>query len=178
MMPMTLHERSTWDRARRAAVARYLQQLAASGEDAAARAQATPASEKTASGAATGLRILIIEDNEDYADGLQTVFTIHGHQATVAYTGTDGLAAALEEVPEVVVCDIGLPGADGFEVARKLRANPATAAAYLVAVTGYGSVADQQAALASGFDAHLVKPVDASAILALLRTRRRPGAPS
>lgn len=114
------------------------------------------------------LRILIIEDNRDYAEGLQLFLELFGHEVTVAYTGTEGVEAALRMLPQVVLCDIGLPGLDGYEVARLLRANPLTANVHLIAVTGYGSERDRQRAAESGFDAHLVKPVEAAEILKLI----------
>jgi len=117
------------------------------------------------------LQILIIEDNRDYADGLQVVFEILGHCATVTYNGIDGLEAALRELPDVIVCDIGLPGLDGYEIARTLRQNPATQFTFLVAVTGYASDADRERAYTAGFSAHLAKPAEASAILALVASK-------
>jgi len=119
------------------------------------------------------LRILIIEDNRDYADGLQIVFEILGHAAMVTYDGIAGVEAALREPPDVVVCDIGLPGMDGYEVARALRQSPAAAATFLVAVTGYASDSDRERAYQAGFDAHLAKPAEAADILALVNAARR-----
>jgi CheY-like chemotaxis protein len=114
------------------------------------------------------LRILVIEDNRDYADGLCTVFELYGHQATTRYDGILGLEAALQAPPDVIVCDIGLPGMDGYEIARALRANPRTAQVCLVAVTGYGSARDRELTGAAGFDAHLTKPAEAAEILAVV----------
>ncbi|HEU4751604.1 MAG TPA: response regulator, partial [Armatimonadota bacterium] len=93
--------------------------------------------------------MLIIEDNRDYGSGLKLVFELRGHTVSLEYDGAAGIAAALREPPEVVICDLGLPGVDGFEVARALRQHPLTARAFLVAVTGYGSDADRERALAS-----------------------------
>lgn len=117
------------------------------------------------------LRILIIEDNRDYADGLQVVFEILGHTAIVTYDGLAGVEAAMRELPDVIVCDIGLPGLDGYEIARTLRQNQATAATFLLAVSGYASHADRERAYQSGFNAHLAKPAEASGILALLASK-------
>lgn len=122
------------------------------------------------------LRILIIEDNRDYADGLQTVFEILGHHALVTYNGTEGLEAAMRELPDAIVCDIGLPGVDGYEIARTLRANPVTASLFLVAVTGYASDADRELARKSGFNVHLAKPAEASSILEVIQANRKDGA--
>lgn len=114
------------------------------------------------------LDILIIEDNQDYAEGLQAYFELFGHHAVVALTGTEGVSAAFRQAPDAVVCDIGLPWMDGFEVARTLRRNPPTATSFLVAVTGYGTDNDRALAEESGFNAHLCKPVEPAQILALI----------
>jgi DNA-binding response OmpR family regulator len=111
------------------------------------------------------LRVLIVEDNVDAADILRTLLEHHGYQVSVAYTGPAGVTAAKSERPDVVLCDIGLPGMDGYAVADALRQNPETGAARLIAVTGYGREADRQRALQSGFDLHLVKPVNAQQLL-------------
>ncbi|MCW1912135.1 response regulator [Luteolibacter sp. GHJ8] len=109
---------------------------------------------------ARALRILIVDDNRDSADSMGMLLEIGGHEVTIAHHGTDALAKAEEFQPEVVLLDIGLPGMDGFEVARQLRGNPAHRDAFLIAVTGYGSDEDQTRAKEAGFDQHLVKPAD------------------
>jgi PAS domain S-box-containing protein len=111
------------------------------------------------------LRILVIEDNRDAADSLRMLLELFGYDVTVAYTGSDGVEAAARARPEVVVCDIGLPGMDGFAVAAAIRKNPDTAGVRLIAVTGYGQEADRLRAFAAGFDAHLTKPADAEKLL-------------
>ena len=114
------------------------------------------------------LDILVIEDNQDFAEGLQTYFELCGHNAVVALTGTEGVSAAFRRAPDAVVCDIGLPWMDGFEVARTLRRNPPTANSFLVAVTGYGTDYDRALAEEAGFNAHLCKPVEPGEILGLI----------
>jgi CheY-like chemotaxis protein len=114
------------------------------------------------------LQIVIIEDNRDYADSLQAFCELHGHKVTVAYTGNEGLDAVLRRVPDVVICDLGLPAVNGFEVAKTLRQNPHTANICLIAVTGYGSDQDRRDAAECGFNAHLVKPVGPMEILKLI----------
>ena len=109
--------------------------------------------------------MLIVEDNVDAAEILRTLLEYHGYQVTVAYNGPAGVTAAKSECPDVVLCDIGLPGMDGYAVANALRQDPETWAARLIAVTGYGREADKQRALRSGFDLHLVKPVNAQQLL-------------
>lgn len=125
-----------------------------------------------APGAAQPLRVLIVEDNVDAADILRTLLEYHGYTVSVAYTGPEGVTAAKSQRPDVVLCDIGLPGMDGYAVADALRQSPETGSVRLIAVTGYGREADKQRALASGFDLHLVKPVNAQQLLGHLVTVR------
>jgi len=114
------------------------------------------------------LRVLIVEDNRDAAETLKALLEAFGHQAELASTGAMGVEAARRNPPDVVVCDIGLPGMDGFEVARTLRSDPDTANTRLIAITGYGKEADLERALAAGFDGHLVKPADPIKLRSLL----------
>jgi CheY-like chemotaxis protein len=114
------------------------------------------------------LRVLVVEDNQDSADMLQMLLGLFGHEVRVACTGPAGVQAAGEWGPDVVVCDIGLPGLDGYGVAGELRRNPATAKARLIAVTGYGQEEDRRRARQAGFDHHLTKPVNPDALLELL----------
>ena len=106
------------------------------------------------------LRILVVEDNRDSADSLRMVLELYGYEVNVAYTGPEGVKAAEEWHPNVVLCDIGLPGLDGYGVARRLRGNPATAKTRMIAVTGYGAEEDCYRSREAGFDRHMVKPVD------------------
>lgn len=112
-----------------------------------------------------GRRVLLIEDNEDNRQTLAAVLSIYGHTVIEAADGNQGLQAASTGNPDVAVIDIGLPGIDGYEVARRLRASPATRDIRLVAVTGYGQANDRERALAAGFDVHLVKPVEPARLL-------------
>lgn len=104
-------------------------------------------------------RVLIVEDNTDAREVLRTALALEGHEVHEAVDGCDGLEAALRLVPDVVLLDVGLPGLDGYEVARRIRAEPTGARMRLVALTGYGQAGDRQRALEAGFDVHLVKPV-------------------
>jgi PAS domain S-box-containing protein len=107
------------------------------------------------------LHVLVIEDNRDAAESLRLLLRLSGHEVTLAYTGTAGLEAARRVRPDVVVCDIGLPGGlDGYAVARALRAERTTADVGLLALSGYGQEEDQRHAREAGFDRHLTKPVD------------------
>jgi PAS domain S-box-containing protein len=103
-------------------------------------------------------RVLVIEDNLDAADSLRDVLAFGEHEIEVAYNGPDGIAKARKFRPEVVLCDIGLPGMDGYEVARAFRADATLKGAFLVALTGYALPEDLERAQAAGFARHLAKP--------------------
>ncbi|HEX6363764.1 MAG TPA: response regulator [Albitalea sp.] len=105
-------------------------------------------------------RVLIIEDNVDAAESLRELLELERHEVTVAYNGRQGLARALEWRPRVVLCDIGLPGIDGYEVARRLRADERLAGLCLVALSGYSLPEDLQRAREAGFNRHMAKPPD------------------
>lgn len=106
------------------------------------------------------LRILVVDDNVDVAESVAVLLGLEGHQTRTAYTGAAALALAAAFQPQVVLLDLGLPGMDGYEVARRLRAEPATAKARIIALTGYGQPADRERTRLNGFDQHLVKPVE------------------
>ena len=113
-------------------------------------------------------RLLVVEDDPDIAMALRLLLTRAGHQVAHAKDGRTGLRDAYTERPELVILDIGLPGMDGYEVARTLRADPATRGLLLVALTGYGTDADRQRALEAGFDRHITKPLSREALEAAL----------
>jgi signal transduction histidine kinase/ActR/RegA family two-component response regulator len=119
--------------------------------------------------AVEGRRILVVEDNPDAAATLRDFLELSGHEVELASSGQDGLVAARQFHPEVVLCDIGLPGMDGFEVAAELRRDPTTADAQLIAVTGYGREEDRRRSKAAGFDLHLTKPVDPAQLRQVLQ---------
>ena len=106
------------------------------------------------------LRVLVVDDCRDAADSLALLVRHWGYQAVMAYDGPSALDLALLHSPEVVFLDLGLPGMDGFEVARRLRQLPGMGQALLVAVTGYGREADVQGCWDAGIDFHFIKPVD------------------
>ncbi len=110
--------------------------------------------------AAGRLRVLLVDDNVDGAESLAALLRLAGHEVWLAHDGPGALEAAAGFRPDAAVLDIGLPGMDGYEVARRLRADPAAAPAVLVAVTGYGRDRDRERSREAGFDYHLVKPVD------------------
>jgi PAS domain S-box-containing protein len=123
------------------------------------------------------LRILVVDDNVDAAAMLAMLLETSGHVVTVAHEGQAGLALARAERPDVCLLDIGLPGMDGKELARRMRGDPDTAGAVLIAVTGYGTQSDRDATAAAGFDHHLVKPVDFDRLHGLLANPGRRAAP-
>jgi signal transduction histidine kinase/ActR/RegA family two-component response regulator len=127
-----------------------------------APAAATPPSATTG-----GPRVLVVDDNRDGAETLAAVLEVMGAQAIVAHDGGTALRLAREFDPQLIVLDIGLPGMDGYETARRLRQLPGLRP-YLVALTGYGSQQDRQRALDAGFDEHLVKPLSSEATDRLL----------
>ncbi|HMF08143.1 MAG TPA: response regulator [Thermoanaerobaculia bacterium] len=139
---------------------------------------ASPAAVPTA-GETVGapLRILIVEDNVDSARGLADLLELEGHNVQALHDGESALLAAPAFRPDIVLLDIGLPGIDGYETARRLRAMPALSSVYFVALTGYGQEEDRRKAQEAGFDLHVVKPIRAEALMRLLSTHRR-GSPA
>jgi len=113
---------------------------------------------------ARNLRILVIDDNKDLTDILCAVIESMGHQVRAAYNGTDGITEAKEIRPDVIFCDIGLPGMNGYEVAKVLKSDPVLKDTLLIALTGYAGEDDVKTANAAGFDRHLKKPVDMAAL--------------
>jgi signal transduction histidine kinase/CheY-like chemotaxis protein len=121
--------------------------------------------------AARRQRVLIVDDNEDYALSMAKILEAMGHEVRVAHDGLAGLEAAQAFRPDVALLDIGMPRLNGYELAKRLRAAPATAATLLVAVTGWGQQSDRQLARDAGFDEHLVKPVDIARLMAVITAR-------
>jgi CheY-like chemotaxis protein len=109
---------------------------------------------------AVRLRILVVEDNPESAECLRLLLNQMGHDVTAVLSGAEAVRLAAVWRPQLVLCDIGLPGMSGFEVCAALRRHPATARARLIAVTGFGEAADRRRCLEAGFDHHLSKPVD------------------
>jgi signal transduction histidine kinase len=105
-------------------------------------------------------RILVIEDNRDAAESTQRLLSLTGHEVRTAASGREGLETARSFRPQIILCDIGLPGMDGYEVARAIRQDMDLSEVYIIALTGYGRDEDQIRAYEAGFDLHLTKPVD------------------
>ncbi|HEX9241672.1 MAG TPA: ATP-binding protein [Anaeromyxobacter sp.] len=118
-------------------------------------------------------RVLVVEDNHDAAETLREMLQLWDHEVEVAHDGRGGVERARAFLPDVVLCDIGLPGMDGYAVARAIRADPALASTYLVAVTGYASPEDARRAAGAGFDLHLGKPVPIEVLEEVLATAPR-----
>ncbi len=112
-----------------------------------------------------GMRVLIIDDNIDNAETLRMFFRAHGHDAATAYSGPEGLRLARERSPHAVVCDIGLPGLSGIDVAGALRRDQTTAGALLVAITGHGGRDVAVRCREAGFRRTFLKPVDPNELL-------------
>ncbi len=121
---------------------------------------AKPAANGTAEPAARTLQVLVVDDNLDAAKILQMLVRECGHQVTMAHTGPTALKTALDDRPDVILLDIGLPLLDGYEVAKRIRQEPRLRDTVLVAITGYEREGDRQRSQQAGFDHHLVKPAD------------------
>jgi PAS domain S-box-containing protein len=119
------------------------------------------------------VRLLVVEDNVDVAEGLTMLLELLGHRVRVAHEGVAALEAARASVPDIMLIDIGLPGMNGYELAQSARQDSRLKSVVLVALTGYGREEDKQRAMAAGFDDHLVKPLTVEAfqnMLGRLRT--------
>ncbi len=116
----------------------------------------------------SGLRLMVVDDNRDAADNLAMLLRLHGHEVQVAYDGPAGLQLAADSRPELVFLDIGMPGMDGYEVARRLRQIPGLEKVALAALTGWGQQEDRRRTADAGFDHHLVKPPEPTALERLL----------
>ncbi|HUP34345.1 MAG TPA: PAS domain S-box protein [Candidatus Limnocylindria bacterium] len=125
-------------------------------------AEASRPATGAASAAARSRRVLVVEDSPDARQSLRMLLEMAGHEVETSEDGPSGLAKLEAFRPDVALIDLGLPGMDGYAMAREMRGRPETRAIRLVAVTGYGQADDRRRALAAGFDLHVTKPVDAS----------------
>ncbi len=119
--------------------------------------------------AAASRRILIVDDNSDAAEMLADALIAMGHETCVAFDGPSGLDAAVGFAPDIAFLDIGLPAMDGYELARKMRAELAFPKLRLVALTGYGQESDRQRSADAGFDSHMVKPINLTAVASTIK---------
>jgi signal transduction histidine kinase len=117
-------------------------------------------------------RVLVIDDNTDTAESLRLMLSLEGHEVEEAHDGPSGIEKARSFAPDVILCDIGLPGMNGYEVARMIRADPILASSVLVAVTGYTLPDDKRKAADAGFDHHLGKPITVEQLEPLLAPSR------
>jgi signal transduction histidine kinase len=136
-----------------------------------------PAAAAAASTEENALRILVVDDNQDSACSMTLLLELQGHQVQVAHAGQAALQLASQFNPDVILLDIGMPGMNGYEVAKHLRSQPAFSDTLLIAVTGYGRASDVKQTESAGFDHHLVKPIDYDKLQSLLQARssRRAG---
>jgi PAS domain S-box-containing protein len=134
------------------------------------RPAAAPKAEARTDAPLSGQRILVVDDNRDSADSLALLLQFLGAEVDVAHDGAAALAALENRRPAVVLMDIGMPGMDGYQAARQIRRQPRFDDVMLIALTGWGQEEDRRRARDSGFDHHLIKPVDIDALQALLAT--------
>jgi CheY-like chemotaxis protein len=114
-------------------------------------------------------KVLIADDNRDAADSLALLLELNGHEVLVAHNGKEALTIARQALPRAVILDIGMPDISGYEVARRIRAEPWEHGVLLIALTGWGQEHDKARANAAGFDHHLTKPVDPDHVEKLLQ---------
>lgn len=136
-------------------------------------ADASPAPHTISHGARRARRVLIADDNRDAAESLAMLLEIEGHKVTIASNGDEALEHIATHQPDIALLDIGMPKPDGYEVARRVRADPKHGEIVLVAVTGWGQEGDKIRARDAGFDLHFTKPVEPERILELLRDEKR-----
>jgi CheY-like chemotaxis protein len=120
-------------------------------------------------------QVLVVDDNRDAAESLAMLLRLLGMEVRVAYSGAEALEILAHYDPEVVLLDIGMPGMDGHEVARRIRGSPRCRHTTLIALTGWGQDEDRQRSRTAGFDHHLVKPADVRTLHALLSAATRGG---
>ena len=122
----------------------------------------------------TARRILIVDDNRDSVDSLAKLLRLTGHEVETALDGPTGINTARRYQPEIIFLDIGLPEMDGYEIAKRLREDASLTKVTLIAMTGWGQEEDKRRAMEAGFDQHLTKPVEISAIEDVLSGMQTP----
>jgi len=136
---------------------------------------ASPSSRAKSIAPAAACSVLIVEDNVDAGETLRALLELRGHEVAVALSGAEALERLRQRPADIVLCDLGLPGMSGYDVARAVRADAALREIRLVALTGYGQPEDRRRSAEAGFDAHLVKPVDLAALDSVLSRTREAG---
>jgi CheY-like chemotaxis protein len=129
----------------------------------------TPERVRNLKRAESGRRVLIVDDNTDAAQSLRDALALGGHEVHVAYDPHDGIAKARSKPPEIILCDIGLPGMDGLELARVFRSDEILKGVFLVAISGYTTARDVERAVAAGFDTHLAKPATIEQVMRIVQ---------
>ena len=124
----------------------------------------------------SGYRLMVVDDNQDAADSLAMLLRLQGHEVRVAYSGMAALEMTKTYTPDVVFLDIGMPGMDGYETARRIREQPGLAKVVLAALTGWGQKEDRRRTAEAGFNHHLVKPPEPKAVESVLAELKRPDA--
>ena len=127
-----------------------------------------PAGEHAFPGPGVQRRLLIADDLEDSAESLATLFRMMGHEAWTAHDGEVAVQAAASHRPEIILLDLGMPKVDGYEACRRIRGQPWGRRLMIIALTGWGQEEDRRRTRLAGFDAHLVKPVDPTALMRLV----------
>ncbi len=138
--------------------------------------QGDEAGQQVVQPAASGYRLLVVDDNQDAADSLAMLLRLQGHEVRVAFSGVAALEMTKAYAPDLVFLDIGMPGMDGYEVARRMRQQPGLEKVVLAALTGWGQKEDRRRTAEAGFNHHLVKPPDPNAlegVLAELKLSKR-----
>ncbi|HLQ85820.1 MAG TPA: response regulator, partial [Salinisphaeraceae bacterium] len=128
--------------------------------------------EESAAASSGRLRLLVVDDDHDVAAGMELLLNSLGHETRIVHDGEQALAAASTFQPDAILLDLGMPGMDGFETARRLRATAAGRDALLIALTGWSREQDSQRTAAAGFDHHLAKPVEADVLEQVLAEPR------
>ena len=116
----------------------------------------------------TTRRVVVIDDNADIRESLQILLAMWGHEVAMAAEGRAGVDLVVRDRPDVALIDVGLPGMDGYDVAREIRQSLPNGATKLIAVTGYGQPPDRELARQAGFDMHLLKPISPEVLQRLL----------
>jgi PAS domain S-box-containing protein len=137
------------------------------------QADSAPRADKRESHLVISRRVLIADDNPDSAESLAMLLRLEGHQVVVGHDGATAVRLFEAHAPEIALLDIGMPQLDGYEVARRIRANPAGRDVFLIALTGWGQEKDRLSSREAGFDHHLVKPVDPTLVLRLVQLSSR-----
>jgi CheY-like chemotaxis protein len=134
-----------------------------------AQAETQPRMNDRSAGSEGRVRVLIVDDNQDAVETLALLMSLEGYSVAVAHDGVTALSEAARFQPQVVLLDIGMPGMDGYQVARELRVRVSMKSAIIIALTGYGQPEDRALASAAGFTDHLTKPVDPESLDAVIK---------